>query len=84
MDASPEASAQTLAGIDAGPEPAHGLAASMHQWSIPSARGASCWPPATRSARAASRRATSSLEVVARGIDAISITMRAARQAFSD
>ena len=56
MDASPDTSVQTLAGIGAGPVPAHDLAASVQEWSISSARGASCWPPARRSARAASRR----------------------------
>jgi hypothetical protein len=33
LDASPDTSVQTLAGIGAGPVPAHDLAASLHQCS---------------------------------------------------
>jgi hypothetical protein len=52
----------------------------QRRWSGLAARYRVAWEVV----KIAPRERPSSLEVVARGFDAISITMRAARQAFSD
>ena len=84
MDASPETSVQTLAGIGAGPVPAHDLAGSVHQAVYPDAvRRELLATGETVRTRSVETRDRAPSRLSPRGIDAISITMRAARQAFS-